>query len=129
LVFYLLALLLIFEIMQHRGEIVEKAVRQSGFPLTKLVERLGKSRRWIYNAFENAQLPIDHILRIGKVIHHDFSNEIEELNVKHHQTEEPFTHPYNSKNDTTYWLSKYYELLEKYNALLEAITLKSEGEK
>jgi len=54
--------------MQHRGEIVEKAVRQSGYPLTKLVSRLGKSRRWIYNAYENAQLPLDHILRIRKIV-------------------------------------------------------------
>lgn len=105
--------------MQHRGEIVERAVRQSGYPLTKLVARLGKSRRWIYNAFENAQLPIDHILRIGKIIHHDFSDQIEELHIKPHQTEEPFDHPYAAGRDAEYWRTRYYDLLEKYNALLE----------
>jgi predicted transcriptional regulator len=108
--------------MQHRGELVEKAVRQSGFPLTKLAERLGKSRRWIYNAFENAQLPIDHILRIGKIIHHDFSDEIEELKGKSLQTDETFMQPYGPVKDAEYWRSKYYEVLEKYNALLETVS-------
>jgi hypothetical protein len=106
--------------MQHRGEIVERAVRQSGYPLTKLVSRLGKSRRWIYNAFENAQLPLDHILRIGKIIHHDFSEEIDELKGVSLQTEESFTTPCApATQDSEYWRSKYYALLEKYNALLE----------
>lgn len=106
--------------MQHRGEIVEKAVRQSGYPLTKLVARLGKSRRWIYNAFENAQLPIDHILRIGKIIHHDFSDEIDEFKGISIQTEESFMTAYSTPSkDAEHWRTKYYELLEKYNALLE----------
>lgn len=107
-------------IMQHRGEIVEKAVRQSGFPLTKLAERLGKSRRWIYNAFENAQLPIDHIPRIGKIIHHDFSNEIDELKGRAIHTGETLTQSYSTpEKDAEYWRTKYYELMEKYNVLLE----------
>jgi predicted transcriptional regulator len=106
--------------MQHRGEIVEKAVRNSGYPLTKLVSRLGKSRRWIYNVFENPQLPIDHILRIGKIIHHDFTDEIDEFKVISQQTAESFMSPYTAANkDAEFWRTKYYELLEKYNALLE----------
>lgn len=111
--------------MQHRGEIVEKAVRQSGYPLTKLAERLGKSRRWIYNAFENAQLPIDYILRIGKIIHYDFSEEIEELKGKSLAVEETFMQSYTPlKKDAEYWRTKYYDLLEKYNRLLEAANSK-----
>jgi hypothetical protein len=105
--------------MQHRGEIVERAVRQSGYPLTKLASRLGKSRRWIYNAFENAQLPIDYILHIGKIIHYDFSDEIEELHSKAHHAEDPFLHPYAAGKDAEFWRTKYYDLLEKYNQLLE----------
>ena len=48
--------------MQHKGEIVEKAVRDSGMPLTKLSAKMHKSRRWMYNAFENENLSIDYIL-------------------------------------------------------------------
>jgi hypothetical protein len=35
--------------MQHRREKVEKAVRESGFPITELARRRKKSRRHIYN--------------------------------------------------------------------------------
>ncbi len=106
--------------IKHRGEIVEKAVRQNGYPLSKLANRLGKSRRWIYNAFENAQLPLDYILQIGKIIHYDFSDEIDELKVTSSNMEESFFQPYiTPSKDSAYWQSKYYELLEKYNSLLE----------
>jgi predicted transcriptional regulator len=106
--------------MKHRGEIVEKAVRQNGYPLTKLAIRLGKSRRWIYNAFENAQLSIDYILAIGKIIHYDFSEEIDELKGTSSTIEESSFQPYTAQSkDVDYWKMKYYELLEKYNTLLE----------
>lgn len=59
--------------MQHRGELVEKAVRESGFPIAELARRMKKSRRHIYNLFENPYLSLDEILQIGKIIHYDFS--------------------------------------------------------
>lgn len=104
-----------FVIMQHKGEIVERAVRQSGIPLTKLVGRLGRSRKWIYNAFENPQLSLDVILEIGKIIHYDFSNEIKELNANNCVNE---TRPI--YNEVEYWKNKYLHLLEEYKTLLEA---------
>ena len=110
--------------MQHRGEIVEQAVRQSGYSLTKLTQRLGKSRRWIYHAFENPILSIEVILEIGKIIHHDFSDEIIDLKRYSAKITEPLTslqnqteNSVNSQNE--YWKNKYLLLLEKYNALLE----------
>lgn len=65
--------------MQHRGEIVEQAVRRSGYSLTKLAARLGKSRKWLYDCFQNSNLSIEYIVAIGKIIYHDFSSEINEL--------------------------------------------------
>ena len=106
--------------MQHKGEIVEKAVRQSGLPLTQLAKRMGKSRRWLYNAFDNPTLSIDLILNIGKIIHYDFSNDIDDL--KRLRTfEEPkiddITYTVSSES-AEYWKNKYLTLLEKYNTLL-----------
>lgn len=101
--------------MQHKGEIVEKAVRQSGIPLTKIVLRLGKSRKWLYNAFENPHLSIDYILEIGKVIHFDFSYEIKELStvkVLSKLDQEP--------SEVEFWKNKYLNLLEEYKTLLES---------
>jgi hypothetical protein len=54
--------------MQHRGEIVEKAVRESGFPIAELARRRKKSRRHIYNLFETPILSLDKILQIGEII-------------------------------------------------------------
>ena len=106
--------------MQHRGEIVERAVRQSGYSLTKLTIRLGKSRRWIYHAFENPMLPIETIFEIGRIIHYDFSDELVELkkygNAISHEKEAEEKLPGNSAE---FWKNKYLNLLEKYNALLE----------
>jgi lambda repressor-like predicted transcriptional regulator len=54
--------------MQHRGEIVEQAVRKSGLSLTKLATRIGKSRKWLYDSFQNPNLSIEYIVAIGKII-------------------------------------------------------------
>jgi hypothetical protein len=105
-----------FVIMQHKGEIVEKAIRQSGIPLTKLVKRMGKSRKWIYNAFENPHLSIDYILEIGNAIHYDFSFEIKELSSNQNIVFEPRP----AYQDAEYWKNKYLLLLEEYKTLLEA---------
>jgi len=111
--------------MQHKGEILEKAVRQSGMPLTKLTKKLCRSRRWIYNAFENPNLSIDYILEIGKIIHYDFTDDIHELK-KYRATSIELQSENNSfskelfSNDTTeFWKNKYLSILEKYNFLLE----------
>jgi hypothetical protein len=110
--------------MQHKGEILEKAVRESGMPLTKLTKKLNRSRRWIYNAFENPNVSIDYILEIGKIIHHDFSEDIAEL--KKYRTMAAFMHlehvsetESEDKQGVDYWKNKYVKLLEKYNQLLE----------
>lgn len=110
--------------MKHRGEIVEAAVRHSGFPITQLAKRLGRSRRHVYNLFENPQIPVETILEIGKIIHHDFTSEISAL--KGYRVPEKTTTAIEVKADyhqpednPEYWKNKYFGLLEKYNALLE----------
>lgn len=110
--------------MQHKGEILEKAVRESGMPLTKLTKKLSRSRRWIYNAFENPNLSIEYILEIGKIIHHDFTDDILELKKYHSMTSEIRSEEKNQKerlseDATEFWKNKYLGTLEKYNILLE----------
>lgn len=104
--------------MQHKGEIVEKAVRDSGMPLTKLSAKMHKSRRWMYNAFENENLSIDYILEIGKIIHYDFSEDLKDLK-KFKESADTFGINSNS-SDSDYWKNKYLNLLEKHNKLLES---------
>lgn len=111
--------------MEHRGEIVEKAIRQSGYPITKLAKKLGKTARWMYYQFDNHNMPIDYILQIGEFIHYDFSNDIKDLkkynlsnsNLINNESKVTTYSKKQEKND--YWKDKYLALLEQYNVLLE----------
>ena len=109
--------------MQHKGEIIEKAVRSSGYSITKLADSLGRSRRWIYQIFESPNVPIDYILDIGKIIHHDFSNEVRELKVyRIKMSNESFQESAqivdSDRKEAEYWKNKYLTVLENYNELL-----------
>ena len=103
--------------MQHRGEIIKEAVYQSGYSITKLADRLGKSRRWMYLQFENSNVSLDLILQISEIIHHDFSNDFKELK----NTSKIINDPKNSYTDdeAEFWKNKYLKLLEEYMELLK----------
>jgi plasmid maintenance system antidote protein VapI len=75
--------------MQHRGEILKKAIYKSGIPFTELAKRLGRSRRWMYLIFDNSNVSLDLVLQIGKIIHHDFSDSIKELSTSLKVNESP----------------------------------------
>ena len=98
--------------MIHRGEIVEQAVRSSGHNLSSLAKRLGKSRKWLYDAFENPMLSLEYMLEIGKLIHYDFSDHIPELRRTYVSNEEP------SNLNEPSWKDKYITLLEEHQRLL-----------
>lgn len=100
--------------MQHKGEIIEKAIRDSGMPISKVAKMIGKSRRWMYQTFENNNVSIDVILEIGRIIHHDFSKEIKGL-IKYKLAVDMPDIP---ENNLEFWKNKYVALLEKYNELL-----------
>mmetsp|Transcript_19544 Transcript_19544/g.22649 ORF Transcript_19544/g.22649 Transcript_19544/m.22649 type:complete len:117 (-) Transcript_19544:713-1063(-) len=109
--------------MQHKGEIIEKAVRESGHSITKLAQKMGKSRRWVYQIFDSAAVPIDYIIDIGKIIHYDFSEDIK--GIKMYGADRPITSVEEarftgkaSSDEAEHWKEKYMNLLEKYNDLL-----------
>ena len=101
--------------MQHRGEILEKAVRESGFSISKLAQRINKSRQHIYNLFHNPDVNPDVLVEIGKIINYDFSIEIHFFQ----GVEEPKAEYQKLNDEVLYWKNKYIELLEKYNQILE----------
>jgi predicted transcriptional regulator len=109
--------------MQHKGEIIEKAVRESGYSITKLAKQMGKSRRWVYQIFDSANVPIDYILGIGKIIYHDFSEDVKDLRVYNVQRTEQLLSDAPPAFDTKeeeveHWKDKYLLLLEQYHELL-----------
>lgn len=105
--------------MQHRGEIIKIAVYKSGFSISELAKRLGKSRRWMYLMFENNTVSLDIVLQIGKIIHYDFSEEIKEFNPSQNTSNELPTSYEKEESNAEYWKNKYLKLLEEYNELLK----------
>lgn len=103
--------------MKHRGEIIKKAVYESGMPISQLAFRLNRSRRWVYLMFENQNVSIDLVLAIGKIINFDFGSEIKEI--RNNVLQEGAT-PYPDTDESVeYWKNKYIQLLEEYTALLK----------
>ncbi|MFT2009933.1 hypothetical protein ACMA1I_14750 [Pontibacter sp. 13R65] len=66
----------------HRGEIVKEAIKASGIAVGVVADRVGLSRRTLYNKFKENSIPYSLILKIGEVIHHDFSEEFPHLGRK-----------------------------------------------
>ncbi|MEZ5172592.1 MAG: hypothetical protein R2850_03560 [Bacteroidia bacterium] len=107
--------------MQHRGEILQEAVRKSGIPLSRVARQVGKSRTWLYNQFESQDVGLDVLLEIGKAIHHDFTVEIDELSKLSQNRSAGFADEqpelYQEQN-AGYWKNKYMQLLEEFNAYM-----------
>lgn len=107
----------------HKGEIVEAAIRQSGYSITEISKRLKISRRHLYNLFQKYNIDNDTISEIGKIINHDFSGEIKGLVFP--IVEEPIgkyvTVLEQSREEVNLWKNKYISLLEEHKLLLEKI--------
>ncbi|WP_242916955.1 hypothetical protein [Pontibacter liquoris] len=124
----------------HRGEIIRDAIKGSGVAIGVVADKLGVSRKTLYNKFKETSIPYSFILKLGEVIHHDFSQEFPHLskNVKKEGTAPqasqnnnlllPFDgepqelHKPNSLKECEAELvslqRKYIALLEKFNELL-----------
>lgn len=103
---------------KHLGTIVENAVRKSGYPITKLAKRIGYTRQHIYNLFQQAKIDLMLIEEIGKIINHNFTDEIKELaKYKGHEVGLTIIDPHGPEYETLE--KKYIALLEEYNKLLK----------
>jgi len=105
--------------MNHRGQIVEKIIRRSGYSITRLAKKLGISRNTLYNRFESSNLGYRFIMEVGNVIHYDFTVDFPEMK---EEIELMGDIPIRSIDRETVELwkaeGKYIVLLEKYTKLL-----------
>ena len=108
--------------MEHRGEIIEKAIRNSGMPLTSVARKIGKSRQWIYLLFQNPNVSLNIVVKIGKIIYYDFSTDIKDLTLNRISFEEP-NEEKNKKEES--WKEKYYLLMEEHLQLIKKKSEKS----
>jgi predicted DNA-binding protein YlxM (UPF0122 family) len=105
--------------MKHKGQIVEKIVRKSGYSLTKLAKSLGISRNTLYNRFDNPNLGYRFIIDVGNIIHYDFTLDFPEIKKEHEIAGESELYSIDrSAAELLRVEGKYVRLLEKYTKLL-----------
>ena len=97
---------------QHRGEILQEVVLKSGVKVSRLYGALGISRATLYRRFEDPNLDLDFIRRVGEVIYHNFAEEFKELAPA--VAEPAAVYPVSDVEDCKNRLLRVYELyLEK----------------
>jgi hypothetical protein len=109
--------------MTHKGAIVEKALRKSGYSLTKLAKKLGISRNTLYGRFENANLSHHFIMEVGRIIYYDFTLDFPEMKEELGLTNKNPVSQHGAYQSAKLWEveGKYSQLLEKHNQILEIV--------
>ena len=107
--------------MEHRGEILEKAVRDKEYSITKLAARIKRSRQHIYNLFARPDINLDEMLKIGKAINHDFKPELQIFKVT-----EPPPRYRNAEDEVRHWKAKYLKVVEENQKLKEQLNGKKQ---
>lgn len=107
----------------HRGELLQAVISKSDLTIKQITSRAGYSRSSYYNHIADPGLPIDVLIKYGKVLRYDFSADIPEVG-KYNFTDEVIPRPQpktlqEAIEDRDYWRDKYINLLEKYNSLME----------
>lgn len=98
--------------MNHRGEILKKALAATGVKLVSLAKSMDVDRKTIYNWFTTPNIPIEKMIEIGKILRYDFTTDIPEMR--------KFI-PNTGTNDVELdYRTKYIMLLEDHNALLKS---------
>ncbi len=108
--------------MTHAGETIKKAVESHGMKHAVLAEKLEISRQSLYNLYENVEVDLTMILRIGKLINYDFK----ELISRPEYRNDPRVTTILDGNridyqaQAEYWKDKYITLLESLAEILTA---------
>lgn len=107
--------------MIHRGNILEKAVKESKFKITDLARRMGVDRTTLYNWFNTPNLPYETLIQIGKIIQHNFNKDFA-YSTEFQQAQE-VAEAAESYSKPIDYKEKYFKLLEEQNSLLKTKTL------
>ncbi|WP_423148845.1 hypothetical protein [Rubrolithibacter danxiaensis] len=103
--------------MEHKGALLEKAVRNSDVSITDLAKKLNVNRRTLYYWFNKKYVRVDVMHEIGKIIHRDFSDTF--IPARSGSSMNETRTSGNINPDINYWKDKYRNLLDKYENLLQ----------
>lgn len=119
-----------YNVLRHDGNVLRKLIGDVGLPISRIAKELDVDRSTIYRMFDKADISIEFLLKIGKVINKDMSVFFPEII----QTIQESTIDYSSLksysellDESNYWKDKYIDILEKYNSLLneQSTTMRS----
>lgn len=106
----------------HRGALLEAAVDDRHVNISQMVKRMGISRGTYYNHIQDPELSLEQLAKYGRVIGHDFSQQLPEM--KRLVLEEPegvYKTPETLEEaiaQRDYWRELYYKTLQQLNQVL-----------
>lgn len=110
------------------GEILERAVRRQDMSICEVSRRMNISRRTLYNWFEQRTLDKSLLFAVGRIINHDFSEELGEdfsfgdcQPIEVDKTYLKLSAASLLEEQMHFWMRKYIVLLEEYNQLSDKI--------
>ncbi|MET0638122.1 MAG: hypothetical protein ABWZ25_18975 [Chitinophagaceae bacterium] len=107
----------------NRGQVLSTAVEATRINKEKVAVKAGYSRSSYYKHIANPDLDFHILTAYGKAIKYDFTEQFPDMpRYMVHDPEENYLPPQTVEEATKQrdsWKDKYYELLEKYNALME----------
>lgn len=100
------------------GEILERSIRRSSKSISELAKRMDVSRGSFYYWFAQKKLDPTVLVKIGKLIDHDFAEDFPGLGAKktYGKSEDGAGIPICA--EAMHWKSKYLDLAQKYNHLI-----------
>jgi AcrR family transcriptional regulator len=108
----------------HYGEVLRDVADKSELTITQVAKKAGFNRTTFYNHILNPDLPYHILERYGRVLKFDFTTKIPEMQ-KFKNFEDPavlYQTPDTIEEvllQRDIWRDRYYELLEKYNKVIE----------
>ncbi len=102
---------------EHRGKILEIAIREKGFTFAAAAKHMSISRRTLYNYFEDPELSWQKIIDFDQILGLGLHNKFTDL--RKYIAPTPAPSIVEDAESSNYWKNKYIDLLEKYTKLLE----------
>lgn len=110
---------------QHKGKIVENAIKKSGFRMKALAKKLGIARNTLYTRLKEADIKETFIIEIGKIIHYDFSNDFPGIYERNEPKDNTESRDYDPKEDRHKYFDESAVIRDPYFLQLQALSKKS----
>jgi hypothetical protein len=104
---------------KHKGEYLNELVRKKGIKIKVLTQAAGFDRSTFYNHIKQPNLSFGILLKYGKILNHDFSEEYPEMNVHQKKPVQPVMSYDEVVQDRDNWKEKYFQVAELYHQCMQ----------